>query len=62
MNNKISIKINKPFSGKKVGEILKVATDKRGVPLDAYWRNRLKDSSIDNCIEILTKNNNKKSK
>ncbi len=59
MKNKISLKINKPFSGKKAGDIIEISTDKIGVPLDAYWRNRLKDSEIDNCIEILVKNNKK---
>ena len=57
---KISLKINKPFFGKKIGDIIEISADKSGIPLDAYWRNRLKDSAIDNCIEIITKNNNNK--
>ena len=27
--------------------------DENGVPTDLFWRNRLKDSAIDNCIEIV---------
>ena len=57
---KISLKINKPFSGKKKGDIVEISVDKYGVPLDAYWRNRLKDSVIDSCIELIKIN--KKSK
>jgi hypothetical protein len=25
-----------------------------GVPSDRFWRNRLKDSAIDNCVEIVS--------
>lgn len=31
---------------------LEIEVDKNGIPLDKFWRNRLKDSEIDNCIEI----------
>lgn len=27
--------------------------DQDGVPTDLFWRNRLKDSAIDNCIEVV---------
>jgi hypothetical protein len=39
------------------GQLLKDAiieiNDENGVPTDLFWRNRLKDSAIDNCIEIV---------
>jgi len=39
------------------GQLLKDAiieiNDQDGVPTDLFWRNRLKDSAIDNCIEIV---------
>lgn len=39
------------------GQLLKDAiieiNDENGVPTDLFWRNRLKDSAIDNCIEII---------
>lgn len=31
---------------------LEIEVDKYNVPLEKFWRNRLKDSEIDNCIEI----------
>lgn len=39
------------------GQLLKDAiieiNDENGVPTDLFWRNRLKDSAIDNCIEVV---------
>ena len=39
------------------GQLLKDAiieiNDEDGVPTDLFWRNRLKDSVIDNCIEVV---------
>jgi hypothetical protein len=26
----------------------------RGMPVDRVWRNRLRDASIDNCIEVVS--------
>lgn len=28
--------------------------DMNGEPVDRFWRNRLKDSAIDNCVEIVS--------
>lgn len=30
------------------------------VPTDLFWRNRLKDSAIDNCVEIVLTKKDKK--
>lgn len=30
-----------------------IETDNSGVPLDKFWRNRLKDAEIDQCVEIV---------
>lgn len=43
---------------------LEIKVDENGIPLNKFWRNRLKDSEIDNCIEIykpkkVRKNDNK---
>ena len=37
----------------KENEIVEVKSDKHGTPLDSFWRNRIKDSEIDNCVEII---------
>lgn len=49
MKKKLLIK--KPVGKYKVGEIIQVDCDKYGIPLNQYWRNRLKDSAIDQCVE-----------
>ena len=38
--------------GYRVDEIVDVKC-RQGVPIDKEWRNRIKDSSIDGCIEIV---------
>ena len=43
--------IKKPLGIYKVGEAIRVDCDKAGIPLDQYWRNRLKDSVVDHCVE-----------
>lgn len=32
---------------------VEIKTDKNDVPLDRFWRRRLKESKIDNCVEII---------
>lgn len=34
------------------GQKVNVKCDDYGIPLDSFWRKRLKDSQIDNCLEI----------
>lgn len=38
--------------GKKPGDTIEVK-DKNGVPVDRYWRNRLKDSALDKCVSVV---------
>lgn len=61
----LSLKINKPFSHPKfgklsVGSIVTIDCDKYKQPIDRFWRARLKDSAIDNCVEIITEKKGKK--
>lgn len=49
----MKILINKPLRGYPVGHQLKIKTDKNGIPLERYWRDRIKDASIDGCITII---------
>ena len=39
--------------GVKSGEVVEVDADAVGTPLDRHWRNRLRDSKIDGCVEVL---------
>ena len=40
------------------GSIIEVKNE-NNIPLDKFWRNRIKDSQIDNCVSIITKSNKK---
>ena len=33
--------------------VVTVQTDSAGVPLERFWRNRLKDAAADNCVEVV---------
>ena len=52
----MQIKLNQNLKTPQ-GQLLKDAiieiNDEDGVPTDLFWRNRLKDSAIDNCIEVI---------
>ena len=41
-------------SGFKPGQRVVIATDSEGVPLDKFWRRRLRDSKVDGCCEVVT--------
>jgi len=30
-----------------------IKTNSNGIPLDKFWRNRIKESELDNCVEIV---------
>jgi hypothetical protein len=44
--------------GKTAGAVVDVKC-KNGVPVDKYWRGRLKDAEIDGCVSILGKKKEK---
>ena len=54
----MKLKIKVPLMGHKAGDMI-VVEDNNGVPKNKYWRNRLADSAIDGCVEIV--DNQKKS-
>jgi len=61
-NMKIKI-LKKIFYLKKefeIGKIIEVKDDGKGNPLDSFWRNRIKDSEHDNCVEIVKEFKTKK--
>lgn len=55
---KISIMLNTELNGIKSGTILQLDVDSDGIPVQKYWRKRLKDSLIDNCLTVLEFKNN----
>ncbi len=52
MNN-IRIKVKKQMAHHFIGKIIHLPADKNGVPLDLFWRRRLKDAETDNCCEVI---------
>ena len=62
MIKNIKIKLNVDLAGFEKGRIINVEADSEGTIIDAFWRARLKDSKIDNCIEVVIKEKPKTSK
>ena len=58
----MKIKLNTDLGGFQKGHIINVKIDSEGTIIDAFWRARLKDSKIDNCIEIVIEEKPKTSK
>jgi len=56
----IKLKLNQPMSGYEAGREITIQTDKDGVPLEKFWRRRLKDADIDNCVEVVKPSTSKK--
>ena len=48
----MKIKLNISMKGYAKGQEITIK-DINGVPTDPFWRRRLEDSEIDNCIEIV---------
>ena len=59
----MKLKLNQDLKTPK-GKLTKGSTieveDIDGVPTDRFWRNRIKDSAIDNCVEIVSTQKTKK--
>ncbi len=56
----LNIEILMDFGPYTKGQKLKIDA-KKGIPLDVYWRKRVRDSSIDGCIKVINKAAGKKS-
>ena len=54
MPNKKKIKLNAALKDFPAGRVLDIDTDKDGVPISRYWRDRIKDAEIDGCVEFIT--------
>ena len=59
MQLKLNVDINTVKGKKKKGDIIELKADENNIPLDRFWRDRLKDSKIDKCVEIVIKKSKK---
>ena len=51
--SQIKLKLNQPMAGYEAGHTVTVQTDDSGVPLEKFWRRRIRDAKIDNCVEVV---------
>lgn len=54
----MKLEIKKPFDNYTVGQIVPVKAV-RGLPIDVYWRRRLKDAELDGCVQIIKEKRSK---
>jgi len=59
---KKQLKFNKQCGQYLIGQVIEVAVDTNGNPLDNYLFRRVKDSAIDNCVEWVQKESSKRKK
>lgn len=50
-----SLLLNSALRGHDAGSTIRIKVDNKNVPVDPYWRNRLKDSKHDGCVEFVKK-------
>jgi hypothetical protein len=56
----IKLKLMKDFADLKAGDIVTIPVDDHNVPLDIYWRRRLRDSVNDGCVVFHVEQEEKK--
>ena len=56
----MKVKLNMPMQGYEAGREVTIECDRSGVPLEKFWRRRLKDAQIDNCLEVVKPSKSKK--
>ncbi len=49
----IRIQVKKQMANHSVGDIVHLDADDNGVPIDFFWRRRLRDAKMDGCCEIM---------
>lgn len=50
----MNIIIDKDFAIFKKGQVVRVKTDKKRIPLSLYWRRRIAESKSDSCCHVET--------
>jgi len=53
---KIKLLLNCDLKNHKKGSVINIKTDDDYIPVDLYWKRRLEDSKIDNCVNIYNDN------
>jgi hypothetical protein len=51
--DKKKVRILKQLKDFKIGQIVPIEMDQNAVPLQRYWRDRLKDAELDECVELV---------
>lgn len=51
--NKLKLKLNVDLLTFSKNAELEIDCDEENTPLDRFWRNRVNDSKIDNCVTVL---------
>ena len=49
----IQLKLNTSLQGHPKGAIIRLKASDGKIPDEAYWRARIKDAKIDNCVEVV---------
>lgn len=62
MRNEILIEIKGTLPPFAKGQKVRVETDKNRIPLDKFWRDRLKDAEVDGCVSIVSEKKSKPKK
>jgi len=60
LNLKLNQNLRTPKGNLLEGTIIELECDTNSIPLNRFWRNRLRDSAIDNCVGVINKNKKNK--
>lgn len=58
----IKVLLNTPMAGYEAGREIQVQTDRKGTPIDKFWRRRIRDAATDNCLTIVKSTKPKREK
>ncbi len=50
---KVTLKLNVDLKELPKGSVFDLSVDRDGVIVDRYWRKRVQDSKIDNCVSVI---------
>ncbi len=53
MKIRLNQNLSTPFGKLKKDEVIEIPADNEGIALQSFWRGRIRDSAIDNCVTII---------